>query len=157
MNSRAARRMGSLFDDIVMRLGTRLPCGIALLFARAALAGVFWRSGRSKVVAGSWLTISDATRYLFENDYSKVPLPPEFAAHMALYAETAFPVLLVAGLATRLSAAALLGMTLVIQIFVFPDAWWTVHVIWVSLCLVLITQGGGVFSLDALIARVRGR
>lgn len=157
MKGRAVRPIGDLYDRFVVRLSGLVPVGVALLFARVALAGVFWRSGRSKVVAGTWLEISDATRYLFENDYSKVPLPPEFAAHMALYAETLFPILLAAGLATRLSAAALLGMTLVIQIFVFPEAWWTVHVIWVSLCLVLITQGAGAFSLDALIARVRGR
>ena len=44
------------------------------------------------------------------------------AAYLAAGAEHLFPVLLVLGLFTRLSAAALLGMTLVIQMFVYPDA-----------------------------------
>lgn len=130
---------------------------IALLFVRVALAGVFWRSGRSKVVKGTWLQVSDATYYLFENDYSAVPLPPHLAAHMAVACEHLFPVLLAAGLFTRLSALALLGMTMVIQIFVFPEAWWSVHILWAALALTLIVRGGGLISLDRLGSRMRSR
>ena len=72
---------------------------------------------------------------------------------MATYAEHLFPLLLVIGLCTRLSALALLGMTMVIQIFIYPEAWWSVHIIWVALALVLITRGAGRFSLDALLVR----
>ena len=129
--------------------------GVVLLVVRVALAGIFWRSGRSKIVEGTWLQISDATHYLFENDYSAVPLPASLAAPMAAYAEHAFPILLVLGLATRLSATALLAMTMVIQIFVYPEAWWTVHIIWVALALVLITRGGGLFSLDHVLGKAR--
>jgi len=85
-------------------LASRYGEGVALIFVRVALAGVFWRSGRSKVVEGTWLTVSDTTHYLFENDYSGVPLPPALAAQAATLAEFFFPVLLVLGLATRLSA-----------------------------------------------------
>lgn len=148
-------RISCLYDDIALRLSGRMPESIALLFVRVALAGVFWRSGRTKVAEGSWLQLSESARTLFETLYSAVPLPPDIAAHMALYSETLFPMLLVTGLATRLSAAALLAMTLVIQVFVFPEAWWTVHVIWVSLCLMLIARGGGMVSIDALVARMR--
>jgi len=84
-------------------------------FTRVALAGVFWRSGRTKVEEGSWFDLTDTTYFLFENEYSGVPLPADIAAPMATYAETFFPILLVLGLATRFSALALLGMTLVIQ------------------------------------------
>jgi putative oxidoreductase len=42
-------------------------------------------------------------------------------------------------------------MTLVIQIFIFPDAWWPVHSLWVALALVLIVRGGGDLSLDKLL------
>lgn len=133
-------------------LASRYGEGVALLFVRLALAGVFWRSGRSKVVEGTWLTVSDTTHYLFENDYSGVPLPPAFAAQAATLAEFLFPVLLVLGLATRLSALALLGMTLVIQIFVYPEAWYSVHILWVALALVLVSRGGGLFALDAPLA-----
>jgi putative oxidoreductase len=45
------------------------------------------------------------------------------------------------------SALALLGMTAVIQIFVYPDAWPT-HLAWATLMLYLIGRGGGAWSLD---------
>jgi len=126
---------------------------ITLLFVRISLAGIFWRSGRTKVDEGSWLSVSETAKFLFEEEYKGVPLPPEFAAYMATYAEHLFPVLLVIGLFTRLSALALLGMTMVIQIFVYPEAWWSVHMIWVALAVVLIVRGGGSLSLDQLLTR----
>jgi len=126
---------------------------IMLLFVRISLAGIFWRSGRTKVDEGSWLSVSETAKFLFEEEYKGVPLPPEFAAYMATYAEHLFPVLLVIGLFTRLSALALLGMTMVIQIFVYPEAWWSVHMIWVALAVVLIVRGGGSLSLDQLLTR----
>ncbi len=132
-------------------LSGTIPESLMLLFARITLAGVFWRSGRTKVVEGSWLTISDSTYDLFREDYANVPLPPEFAALMSTIAEHAFPLLLVVGLMSRLSALALLGMTMVIQIFVFPEAWWSVHSLWVALALVIIMRGPGRFALDRFI------
>lgn len=126
---------------------------IALLFVRVSLAGIFWRSGRTKVDEGTWLSVSDTTKFLFKEEYSAVPLPPELAAYMSTYAEHLFPILIVFGLFTRFSAIALLAMTMVIQIFVYPEAWWSVHVIWVALALVLITRGAGRFSLDSMISK----
>ena len=126
---------------------------VMLLLVRISLAGIFWRSGRTKVDEGSWLSVSDTAVFLFEEEYKGVPLPPEFAAYMATYAEHLFPALLVIGLFTRLSALALLIMTMVIQIFVYPEAWWSVHMIWVALALVLIVRGGGGLSLDQLLTR----
>jgi putative oxidoreductase len=151
------QHIATLYDRIVAIAASRLAEGIALLLARIALAGIFWRSGRSKVTEGSLFEISDSTRYLFENDYAAVPLPPEIAAPLATLGEHLFPVLLVIGLATRFSAAALLAMTLVIQIFVYPQAWWTTHILWAALAAVLIVRGGGVLSLDALIGQWRQR
>lgn len=147
-------RLAKTHDSIVKLLSSRIPEGVALLFTRTALAGIFWRSGRSKVAEGSWLEISDTTHYLFAEEYKGVPIPPEIAAPLATAAEHLFPILLVLGLATRFSALALLGMTMVIQIFVFPEAWWSVHSIWVAMCLVLIVRGGGVFSADAVTGRM---
>lgn len=131
---------------------------IALLLVRVALAGVFWRSGRTKVVEGTWLQVSDATHFLFSTEYSGVPLlSPEFAATLATWSETFFPILLVAGLATRFSALALFGMTMTIQIFVYPEAWWSEHSLWAALALILVSRGGGLVSLDALFVRLGGR
>jgi len=45
------------------------------------------------------------------------------------------------------SALALLGMTTVIEIFVYPDAWPT-HLTWAALLLLLIARGAGRLSLD---------
>lgn len=143
----------SLYDRAVAILSARWVESIALLLTRVALAGVFWRSGRTKVVEGSWLEISDTTRFLFESEYSGVPIPADLAGTMATWSEHLFPILLVLGFATRFSALALLGMTLVIQIFVYPEAWWPVHSIWAAMALVLMARGAGIYSLDALIGR----
>lgn len=132
-------------------LSGSVPESVMLLFVRITLAGIFWRSGRTKVEDGSWFTISDGTYDLFREDYASVPLPPDLAAVAATAAEHLFPVLLVLGLATRLSALALLGMTMVIQLFVFPEAWWPVHSLWAALALVLIVRGAGAGSLDRVL------
>lgn len=124
---------------------------VALLLARLSLAGVFWRSGRSKVVEDSWLQLSDSTRYLFREEYRGVPLPAEWSMYAATYAEHVFPLLLAIGLATRLSALALLVMTLTIQFFVYPQAWWSTHSLWAALALLLISRGAGLLSLDGLL------
>lgn len=151
------RRLTGFYDYWVRILSGSIFEGLALLVTRFALAGIFWRSGRTKVEEGTWLQLSDVQIFLFESDFSAVPLPPSIAAPMALYAETLFPILLVVGLATRFSALSLLIMTLVIQLFVFPGAWWTMHIIWVALAAALIVRGGGIFSVDAIIARMRTR
>ena len=141
------------YNRAVAMLSMPFMEALTLLFIRISLAGIFWRSGRTKVDEDSWLSVSDTAIFLFEEEYKGVPLPPEFAAYMATYAEHLFPILLVVGLFTRLSALALLGMTMVIQIFVYPEAWWSVHMIWVALALVLILRGGGSLSLDQLLTR----
>lgn len=125
------------------------------LLVRVSLSGIFWRSARTKVEEGSWLTISDTTYFLFAEEYSGVPLPTELAAQLATVSEHVFPILLVLGLLTRLSAFALLAMTMVIQIFVYPEAWWSVHALWSALALVLIVRGAGALSVDALLLKVR--
>lgn len=143
------------YDRVTMALAGKASEGLALLFLRIAFAGIFWRSGRTKVVEGSWFTLSDSTKFLFSEEYAGVPLPPEFAAMAATTAEHLFPILLLFGLATRLSAVALLFMTLVIQFFVYPDAWWPVHSLWAAMALVLIARGGGVISVDRWLTRDR--
>jgi putative oxidoreductase len=119
--------------------------GLLSLVARVSIAAIFWQSGRTKVEG--WLTLSDGARALFRDEYRLPLIAPDLAAQLAVVAEHLFPVLLVLGLATRLSALALLGMTLVIQVFVYPDAWPT-HLSWAGLLLVLVGRGAGSLSLD---------
>ncbi len=106
------------YDAIARRIAGRLPEGLLLLFVRVVLAGIFWRSGQTKVEPGTWFKLTDSAKALFQTEYSGVPIPPELAAPMANAAEHILPILLVAGLFTRFSALGLIGMTLVIQIFV---------------------------------------
>jgi putative oxidoreductase len=115
------------------------------LAARFAIAGIFFLSGRTKV--DGWLTVSENAIALFADEYKVPVLSPALAAHLAAYAEHLFPILLVLGLCTRLSALALLGMTAVIQVFVYPDAWPT-HLSWAALLLYLAGRGAGAVSLD---------
>ena len=145
-------RLRQTYERVVALAASRPVEAAALLLVRVALAGVFWRSGQTKIAEGTWFTLSDTTVELFRTEYAAVPLPPEFAAVAATTAEHLFPVLLLLGLATRFSALALLGMTMVIQICVYPEAWWPVHSLWAALALVLIVRGGGLVSLDALLA-----
>ena len=95
--------------------------------------------------------INESAVLLFENEFQLPLLSPVFAAHITALAEHVFPVLLVLGLATRYSALALLAMTAVIQIFVFPDAWPT-HGTWAACFLIVIARGPGEISIDHWIA-----
>ena len=115
------------------------------LIDRIAIGAIFFLSGRTKVEGA--LTLTEGAYTLFRDEYRVPLIPPEIAAHLAAYAEHLFPILLVLGLCTRLSALALLGMTAVIQIFVYPDAWAT-HLSWAGLLLFLVGRGGGAIALD---------
>ena len=140
-----ARGPFALFARIAERL---LPLDLILLVQRVGIAAIFFQSGRTKVEG--WFTLTDGTFFLFENDYALPLLPPVQAAYAATVAEHLFPILLVLGLFTRLSASALLAMTLVIQLFVYPDAWPT-HLSWAGLAIPLIALGGGRVALDRLV------
>ena len=125
----------------------RIPASAVAVLARLSIATVFWRSGRTKV---DGFSITDSTYTLFAYEYRVPLIPPELAATLATVAEHMFPLLLVVGLATRFSALALFGMTMVIQTFVYPDAWPT-HLLWITGQAYLIARGPGVLSVDHLI------
>lgn len=157
---RQAERLIGLFG--------RIPDTVIALIARFSIAGVFWKSGQTKVeglaidlINGEFTlglpSLSDSALYLFQEEYRLPLIPPELAAPMAAFAEHLFPILILFGLATRLSALALLVMTLTIQIFVYPDAWPT-HGVWAAVLLYLMARGPGRASVDHWIAmRQRGR
>ncbi|MFW3896269.1 DoxX family protein [Pseudomonas bharatica] len=138
----------SRIADAAQRL---LSDSVLSLVARLAIAAVFFLSGRTKVEG--LLTLTPSTFELFRSEYMLPLIPPHLAAYLATYAEHLFPLLLILGLFTRGAALALLGMTLVIQVFVYPDAWPT-HLTWAGLLLLLIARGGGGWALDRLL-RIR--
>lgn len=126
----------------------RIPYSLVALLARLAVASVFWRSGQTKVEG--FFMVKENTFFLFAEEYKVPLLPPDVAAYAATISEHVFPVLLVIGLASRLSALALLGMTAVIQLFVYPDGW-PEHILWSALLLLIVARGPGAISLDHLI------
>lgn len=136
-----------------LRLLDRIPHDFVAFVARLSIAAVFWQSGQTKVEG--W-HVTDNAVYLFETEYKLPFVDPWLAAHISAFAEHFFPLLLVIGFASRLSALALLGMTLVIEIFVYPDAWPT-HGTWAVCFLVIIAGGPGRISIDHFIARHFGR
>jgi putative oxidoreductase len=113
---------------------------------RAAVAVVFWNSAMAKLA--NW----DTTIALFTDEYQVPLLPPELAACMAATIELTTPILLVLGLLTRASALVLLGMTTVIEVFVYPQAWPT-HIQWAAMLLILLCRGPGELSIDHLLCR----
>jgi putative oxidoreductase len=133
-----------------------IPYWFIALIARVPIAAVFWYSGRTKVDGWNIFQVNESALLLFENEFQVPLLTPALAAHLAALAEHVFPVMLVLGLATRYAALALLIMTAVIQLFVYPDAWPT-HGTWAACFLILIARGPGAVSLDQVIARRFGR
>ncbi|PZR80646.1 MAG: DoxX family protein [Hyphomicrobiales bacterium] len=127
----------------------KIPQSLISLAARIFPAAVFWMSGETKVEG---FHVTDNAIALFQDEYKLPWIDPALAANIAAFSEHFFPLLLVMGLASRLSALALFGMTAVIEIFVYPDAWPT-HGVWATCFLVVIARGPGIFSLDHLIAR----
>ena len=125
-----------------------LPEALLLAVARCGVAAIFFLSGRSKV--DGLLTITDSTYELFRTEYALPFVTPEVAAHIATWTEHLCPILLVLGLLARPAAVALLGMTAIIEVFVYPDAWPT-HLSWAGLMLPLIALGGGKYALDRLL------
>src|ERR1700722_9986644 len=123
-----------------------VPYSLLALPLRFAVATVFWNSGTTKLA--NW----DATLQLFEDEYKVPLLPPDLAAHLGAAIELTTPVLLVLGLLTRPAALVLLGMTTVIEVFVYPQAWPT-HIQWAAMLLVLLCRGPGKLSIDYLLQR----
>lgn len=129
-----------------------IPHWAVALVARLSIAGVFWQSGQTKV---DGFRVTDGAVELFRSEYQLPLLDPSLGAHLAAISEHVFPILLVLGFATRFSALALFGMTLVIQIFVYPDAWPT-HGTWAACLLLLMARGPGCVSLDHVLFGRRG-
>jgi len=148
--------MNNLIDlySRLLQLFGCIPHSLIALLGRFSIAAVFWQSGQTKIeglvinlLTGEfslgWPRLAGSTVFLFKEEYQLPLIAP---------AEHLFPVLILLGLATRLSALALLVMTAVIQLLVYPGAYAT-HGVWAAVLLYLMVQGAGRFSLDQLIQR----
>ena len=140
------RSNGAVLIARVLRWLDAVPYSLLAVPLRLAVATVFWNSAMTKL--SNW----DTTVALFVDEY-KVPLiAPEILAYVTVSIELTTPVLLVLGLLTRPTAAILLGMTAVIEIFVYPLAWPT-HIQWAAMLLILLCRGPGRLSMDHLLWR----
>ena len=142
-------RATSLHARLLLRVRGWLeavPYSVLAVPLRFGVAWIFWSSAQVKLI--NW----QRTIELFADEYRVPILPPELAASMALSIEIACPILLVLGLLTRFAMIVLLGMTAVIQTFVYPEAWPT-HLQWTAMMLVLLCRGAGTFSVDHLLWR----
>ncbi|MEQ9465082.1 MAG: DoxX family protein [Haliea sp.] len=124
---------------------------LAQAAARCYTAWVFFASGLTKL--RDWET----TLFLFEYEYSVPVLSPELAAYLATIGEIVLPILLVAGLASRVSAAGLsiINVVAVLSLEDIPAAAMYLHYIWGILLAQIVVWGGGVLSLDRWLNRRR--
>ena len=133
--------------DAVRHWLSRFPLSVIQLAGRIGVGTVFFKAGLLKY--SSW----EFTVLLFRDQYRVPLLDPAVAARIAMVQELTMPILLFLGLATRVATLPLLAMILVIQLFVYPNAY-SDHLVWGSILVLLLTRGPGVFSLDHLIERV---
>jgi putative oxidoreductase len=138
----ARTRIHSLFS----RIESLVPLSLIQLAARLAVAGIFFKSGLTKV-DGDW-NVTPLTVVLFRDEYKVPVIPPEIAAHMGTFFELTMPILLVVGFLTRFATLPLLGMTAVIGLFIYPAGWDT-HLSWAVMLILILSRGPGMLSLDA--------
>jgi putative oxidoreductase len=153
-----------MLDRIVAFCGI-IPYALVALVLRFVMARVFFLSGQSKIEGPSFplniqdfdlsvtlpMGLKDATLRLFEAKFAALPVPSALLAYVFTYAEFILPICLVLGFATRFSALFLLAMTVMLQLYVMPEALWTTHIYWESILLVLMSAGPGAVSIDHVV------
>lgn len=155
----AAHEGGSLIERINAVVRAIAQPSVTQFVLRLGLAVPFWRSGINKW--DGFLQLNDVAIYLFESEFKlylpggPYPFPaPAVVAFIVGSAEIIFPILLVLGLMTRLTAFGVLLMTIVIQ-FTIPDGW-PIHVTWAAMALAIVAWGPGRFSIDGWFLPGRG-
>ena len=160
--------MFSIFGRMSALLGS-IPYSLVALYLRVVVAWTFFSLGQEKVDGAKIGTdllgyeisfklpssLLETTFLLAANDYKLPLIPSPWVAYVVSYAEHLLPVLILLGLATRLSSFVLLVMVLVAQVFIFPNLWWSLHAYWIGLLLVLMTRGAGHISLDGFFGLFR--
>lgn len=143
--------------QMIDKYAKMIPADLPLLAARLVIFTVFWRSVQTKIVGmtvfGQHLAfwnLGGSTKIVFQYEYG---ISNDFLIYAGTLAEFFFPLMLLFGLFTRVGAIGLLGVTAVIQFFVYPDAWLGAHMFWAALLFVILREGGGRISLDYLITR----
>lgn len=173
--ARRSRSITGLMVDSFVSACSFIPYALVALGLRLAMARVFFLDGQTRVdgpraplnvqdlVQGFELSVvlplqvRPETFNDFLTHYPPLPVPPVLAAYLVSYGEFILPIMLVLGLGTRFAALGLLIMTVLIQIYVVPEALWTAHVFWATILLVLLSRGPGQISIDAIIRFIAKR
>ena len=136
-----------IYRRIVDKINALEP--VALLAARFYVGWAFFSSGLTKL--NNW----DSTLFLFEEEYHVPLLPYELAAYLGTAAEIILPLLLMAGLASRLSALGLffVNIVAVISLEDIAAAAYAQHVLWGMLLLQVVIFSGGRFAFDHMVKR----
>lgn len=142
--SKACTVIKSIYGKYVNFLENHLT-SILLLAIRIWIGLVFYKSGLTK------FSNIDQAILLFTYEYDVPLLSPAFAAIMAMVFEIGCGVSIILGLMTRIFALPLIGMTLVIQFFVFQNI---EHLYWLFLLSTLAVYGGGKLSLEVAMAKL---
>lgn len=185
--ARRSRSVIGLTVDSFISACSFIPYALVALALRLIMARVFFLDGQTRVdgirlplnlpdllqsslqgsLQGSlhWfdfsvvlpMSVRPETFAAFLTQYPQMPIPPAIAAYAVSYAEFVLPIMLVAGLGTRFAALSLLVMTAIIQIYVQPEALWSVHIYWMAMLTVLLSLGAGQISIDHIIRYVARR
>ncbi len=140
--------------DVYAQLGKPFEMkDFVLLWARTWIAKIFYDSGRTKAGESYW-EINSFQGTLFEEEYGITYVDPELAAQLALYAETILPIMVLLGVASRLGALGLIGMTLFIQFFVYP-LHFTDHATWLAALGMILCMGPGKLSVDHFFTKTK--
>jgi putative oxidoreductase len=171
---RRARRSRSIVGmtvDSFVSACSFIPYALVALVLRLVMARLYFLDGQAKVTGPRVplnvqdfdlsvvlpLQLKTETFNAFLTQYAALPVPPMLAAYLVSYAEFILPICLVLGFGTRFAALGLLIMTVLIQIYVMPQALWTMHVYWASILMVLLALGAGQISVDYIIRFVSRR
>jgi putative oxidoreductase len=154
-------------------LCTLVPYALIAFGLRFVVARVFFLSGQTMIDgpaiplggAGRDFNVSiilpaeikDATFQIFQTQYAALPMSPTVAAYLFSYAEFVLPICLVFGFATRFAALGLLALTVLVSYYVMPEAFWSTHVYWIAILMVLVSIGPGAISIDAFIRYLHER
>lgn len=137
-----------------------IPEWVVNLTMRLVIFKVFWFSVQTKItgltIGGqhfAFWNVTDSTFLLFDFEYGIPLIPSELAAYLGTFGEFFLALMILFGFMTRFAALGLMVMTMTIQFFVYPDAWWSVHVYWALILLYLMRNGGGLLSVDRLLLK----
>jgi putative oxidoreductase len=169
--ARRSRSVSGLMVDSFVSACSFIPYALVALALRLVMARLFFLDGQTRISGPRYslslfdfdfsavlpLQVKAETFNAFLTQYAALPIPPVLGAYLLSYAEFILPVMLVLGFGTRFAAIGLLIMTVLIQLYVMPQALWTAHIYWASILIVLVSLGAGKISIDHIIRLIARR